>query len=426
MVRKGFIAGLSIVLAAAAGAGLGFYFNTEGAGVEGAAAQNPEAADEREGIVDGAGRYWSEILPVAYAAESLNRTQNDIAASRQNAITRTVERVSPAVVGINVIEIRETVYRDPFREFFGDDPFFGPFFRDRFRDRTRRQEVRGLGSGFIISPDGYILTNDHVAGNAKEITVTLSDGRQFSADLVGSDLVSDIALLRIESDTELPFVPLGDSDDVLIGEWVVTLGNPFGLFERGHKPIVTVGVISARNMNLSSVNNRVYRGMLQTDAAINSGNSGGPLVNSLGEVIGVNTLIYTGTGYNTGNVGVGFAIPINRVKSVVAELRQHGKVDRSFWTGMRIQAVDRNFAQAMGLPRAEGVIVNQVMHDSPADRAGLEVGDVIVEVNGERITAQEILVDIVNSSRVGDVLRLKVLRDESELNINLELESRQT
>ncbi len=415
MVRKGVVVSIFVLLAALIGAGIGWYSHKN---------DLPEISEKEKVQSE---PLWVEATPVAYSDNNRSiNNQNDITASRQNAITRTVERVSPAVVGINVIEIRETVYRDPFREFFGDDPFFGPFFRDRLRDRTRRQEVRGLGSGFIISPDGYILTNDHVAGNAEEIKVTLSDGRQFEAQLIGSDLVSDIALVKIETEEDLPYVPLGDSDDLIIGEWVVTLGNPFGLFERGHKPIVTVGVISAKNMNLSSVNNRVYRGMIQTDAAINSGNSGGPLVNSLGEVIGVNTLIYTGSGYQTGNIGVGFAIPINRVKNVVAELREYGKIDRSFWTGMRIQPVDQNFARVLGLDRPEGVIINQVLHDSPAERAGLEVGDVIIEVNGERVTRQEVLVDIVNSSRVGDVLNFKVLRDQEELTINLKLESRQT
>ena len=412
MMRKAIVISMSVVFAAVVGTGLGLHFNER-------EAEEMVEREDRQSFV--------EAKNVSYTDANFNSAQNDITESRQNAITRTVENVSPAVVGINVIEVRETVYRDPFREFFGDDPFFGPFFRDRFGDRTRRQEVRGLGSGFIISPDGYILTNDHVAGNAEEITVTLSDGRQFEAELIGSDLVSDIALLKIDADEDLPYAPLGNSDDVIIGEWVVTLGNPFGLFERGHKPIVTVGVISAKDMNLSSVNNRVYRGMLQTDAAINSGNSGGPLVNSLGEVIGVNTLIYTGSGYQTGNVGVGFAIPVNRVKNIVDELREHGKIDRSFWTGIRIQPVDQNFARILGLDRAEGVIINQVIQGSPAERAGLEPGDVVIEVNGERVITQEVLIDIVNSSRVGDVLELKVLRDiEEEKIINLQLESRQS
>ncbi len=412
MMRKAIVISMSVVFAAVVGTGLGLHFNER-------EAEEMVEREDRQSFV--------EAKNVSYTDANFNSAQNDITESRQNAITRTVENVSPAVVGINVIEVRETVYRDPFREFFGDDPFFGPFFRDRFGDRTRRQEVRGLGSGFIISPDGYILTNDHVAGNAEEITVTLSDGRQFEAELIGSDLVSDIALLKIDADEDLPYAPLGNSDDVIIGEWVVTLGNPFGLFERGHKPIVTVGVISAKDMNLSSVNNRVYRGMLQTDAAINSGNSGGPLVNSLGEIIGVNTLIYTGSGYQTGNVGVGFAIPVNRVKNIVDELREHGKIDRSFWTGIRIQPVDQNFARILGLDRAEGVIINQVIQGSPAERAGLEPGDVVIEVNGERVITQEVLIDIVNSSRVGDVLELKVLRDiEEEKIINLQLESRQS
>jgi serine protease Do len=414
MSRRAIAVTVLILIAAGIGGWFGIRFGS------------PDMSEQHSaGETESTSPVWLEATPVMYdQAERLN-IQDAITASRQNAITRTVRDVSPAVVGINVIEIRETVYRDPFREFFGDDPFFGPFFRDRFGDRTRRQEVRGLGSGFIISPDGYILTNDHVAGNATEITVTLEDGRQFDAELVGSDLVSDIALLKIEAQG-LPFIPLGDSDDVITGEWVIALGNPFGLFERGHKPIVTVGVLSATEMNLSSVNNRVYRGMLQTDAAINSGNSGGPLVNSMGQVIGVNTLIYTGSGYNTGNIGVGFAIPINRVKPIVEDLRTHGKIDRSFWTGIRVQPVDNNFARILGLEQAEGVIINQVFPDSPASNAELEVGDVIIEVNGERITSQDVLVDIVNSSRVNDVLRLKIIRDKKEITKQLRLEPRQT
>jgi serine protease Do len=414
MSRRAITITVLILFAAAIGGWLGIHF-----GSSGVLMQLP--ADNKENTTP----LWIEAKPVLYSQEERQNLQDAITISRHNAITRTVQEVSPAVVGINVIEIRETVYRDPFREFFGDDPFFGPFFRDRFGDRTRRQEVRGLGSGFMISPDGYILTNDHVAGNATEITVTLADGRQYDAELVGSDLVFDIALLKIE-EQDLPYIPLGDSHDVITGEWVIALGNPFGLFERGHKPIVTVGVLSAKEMNLSSVNNRVYRGMLQTDAAINSGNSGGPLVNSLGQVIGVNTLIYTGSGYNTGNIGVGFAIPVNRVKAIVEDLRTHGKIDRSFWTGIRVQPVDNNFARILGLDRAEGVIINQVFPDSPASKAGLEVGDVIIEVNGERVTSQEVLVDIVNSSRVNEVLQLKIIRDKKEITSQLRLESRQT
>ncbi len=225
--------------------------------------------------------------------------------SRKNILTETVEKVSPSVVGINVIEIRQ--YKDPFFSFF-DDPFFRQFFGDR---GSTNREVKGLGSGYIISADGYIVTNDHVAGNATEVKVTLTDGRTFEAKVVGTDMASDICLLKIDGEN-LPLIEPGNSDDIIIGEWVIALGNPFGLFELNEKPTVTVGVVSASGMNLEPINERYYLNMIQTDAAINGGNSGGPLVNSLGEIIGMNTLIFTAGG-NTGSIGLGFAIPINKV-----------------------------------------------------------------------------------------------------------------
>ena len=240
--------------------------------------------------------------------QDTDKTIDDIAGSRKNIITETVKKVSPAVVGINVIEIQQ--YRDPLGSFF-DDPFFRQFFGDR---RSRSREVKELGSGYIISPDGYIVTNDHVAGNASRITITLTDGISYDAKLIGSDPVSDIALLKIDGEN-FPYVEPGNSDEIIIGEWAIALGNPFGLFEVNDKPTVTVGVISATGMNLEPINDRYYLNMIQTDAAINGGNSGGPLVNSLGEVIGMNTLIFTAG--SQGSIGLGFAIPINKVKSII-------------------------------------------------------------------------------------------------------------
>lgn len=331
---------------------------------------------------------------------------------RHNAITQAVAIASPAVVGINVIEIRE--YRDPWSRFFGDDPFFRQF----FGDRTYKQEIKGLGSGFIISPDGYILTNDHVAGNAKQITVTLTSGEKYNAELIGTDMVSDIALIKIDG-KNLPYIKLGNSDDIIIGEWVIALGNPFGLFEIADKPTVTVGVVSATGLNLRPEGGRFYRGMIQTDAAINSGNSGGPLINTLGEAIGVNAVIFTP---NQGNVGVGFAIPINRVKKIVDELKAKGKIERNFYTGLEIQSVDARIARYFGLEKAEGVIVSDVKRGSPAEKAGLKVGDIIVEINGEKIVNEDNVISIVTDAKAGDVLNLKVLREKKFMNIKLKLE----
>lgn len=328
---------------------------------------------------------------------------------RHNAITQAVAVASPAVVGINVTEIRE--YRDPWSRFFGDDPFFRHF----FGDRVYRQEIKGLGSGFIISPDGYILTNDHVAGNAKEITVTLTNGEKYKAELIGTDMVSDIALLKING-KNLPHIKLGNSDDIIIGEWVIALGNPFGLFEIADKPTVTVGVVSATGLNLRPEGGRFYRGMIQTDAAINSGNSGGPLINIIGEAIGVNAVIFTP---NQGNVGVGFAIPINRVKKIVDELKIRGKIERDLYTGLEIQSVDLRIARYFGLEKAEGVIVSDVKRNSPAEKAGLKVGDIIVEINGEKIVNENNVLSIITDVKAGDILNLKVLRDKKYFNVKL-------
>jgi serine protease Do len=341
------------------------------------------------------------------------QTNDDISNSRRNAITRTVAMATPAVVGITVTEVRE--YRDPWLQFFGDDPFFRRF-------GTRRYEAQSAGSGFLISPDGYILTNDHVAGNAKKIIVTMTNGEKYDAELVGHDVVSDVAVIKVKG-TNFSYLKLGNSDDVMVGEWVIAFGNPFGLFfEVSDKPYVTVGVVSYTNMRLSSEDNRrVYRNMIGTDASINSGNSGGPLVNSQGEVIGINTIIFTP---NQGNVGLGFAIPINKVKTILDELKVKGAIDRDFWVGFRFQTLDQQLARYYGLKRAEGVIVTDVERGSPAAKSGLKVGDVITEINGERVADDDGILGIFHSARTGDELKLKVYRDDSFIELTMKLVKR--
>lgn len=331
--------------------------------------------------------------------------------SRQNALTRAVAIASPAVVGINVIELRQ------YRQY---SPWDDPFFRYFFGDRTVTRQVQELGSGFLISADGYILTNDHVAGNAKEIAITLTNGEQLKAELIGTDRISDISLLKIDG-KNLPYLKLGNSDDVIIGEWVIALGNPFGLFELNDKPTVTVGVVSAKGMNLQEQEGRVYRGMIQTDAAINAGNSGGPLINALGEVIGVNAVIYTP---NQGNIGLGFAIPINKVRRIVEGLKRSGQIERNYWTGLEVQNVDTRIARYFGLDRVEGVIVSEIQKGSPADRAGLRVGDIIVRANGERVGDDTTLSGIIQDAKLGDVVALKVLRDRKDIDLKLRVEKR--
>lgn len=341
----------------------------------------------------------------------------NINVTRENAITETVKKVSSAVVGINVTEIRE--FRDPFNNFFGDDPFFKHF----FGDRSFKQEVQGLGSGFIISDDGYILTNDHVVGNASKIVVSMTNGEHVDAEIVGKDSFSDITLLKINK-SNLPFLKFGNSDDVIIGEWVVALGNPFGLFEVNQKPTVTVGVVSATGMKLSAGGNRFYRNMVQTDAPINSGNSGGPLVNSLGEVIGMNTLIFTGSQFSQGNIGLGFAIAINKVKRIVEELKKDGKINRNYWLGLRVQTIDKNIAQYFKLKNITGVIAVSVEKGSSGDKSGIKPEDVIVSLNGEKVSNEIDFWGIVAEHRIGDKLKLKLLRAGEEVEKEIELMSK--
>ena len=342
-----------------------------------------------------------------------DKNNDDVSNSRQNIITETVKIVSPAVVGINVIEMRE--YRNPFSSFF-DDPFFQKFFGNR---GNYNQQVKELGSGYIISSDGYIVTNDHVAGNASKITITLTDGRSFDAKLVGTDQASDICLLKINGNN-LPYVELGNSDDAIIGEWVIAFGNPFGLFELNDKPTVTVGVISASGMNLDAINDRYYLNMIQTDAAINGGNSGGPLVNSIGEVIGMNTLIFT-SGQNSGNIGLGFAIPINKVKKIVEELKKNGSIDRNFEIGLRIQSIDEGIATYYHLKSTKGVIVTKVYPNTPAEKGGIEVGDIILDVNGYKINDENTMFSVFHEFRAGQTITLKIIRDEKELTKQMKL-----
>ncbi|MCH8035090.1 MAG: trypsin-like peptidase domain-containing protein [Bacteroidetes bacterium] len=345
--------------------------------------------------------------------QDINNANDDITRSRRNIITETVKKVSPAVVGINVIEIQQ--YRDPLGSFF-DDPFFRQFFGDK---RSRTREVKELGSGYIISPEGYIVTNDHVAGNASRITVTLTDGISYDAELIGSDPVSDIALLKIDGDN-FPYVEPGNSDEIIIGEWAIALGNPFGLFEVNDKPTVTVGVISATGMNLEPINDRYYLNMIQTDAAINGGNSGGPLVNSLGEVIGMNTLIFTAG--SQGNIGLSFAIPINKVKSIIEELKDKGKIDRNFEIGMRIQSIDESIAKYYNLDRTKGVIITKIYPGTPSDKAGLQVGDIILRINEFQINNDNTIFGVFYEFRTGQEIDIVILRDEEELHKKMILE----
>ena len=213
----------------------------------------------------------------------------------------------------------------------------------------RKRNARSSGSGVVISPDGYVITNSHVVENAREVFVSLQGGKEFSAEIIGIDHISDVALLKLDG-RDFPYASLANSDDLIIGEWVIALGNPLGLFEINNQPTATVGIISAVEMNFGEMKGgQVYKDMIQTDAAINMGNSGGPLVNSEGKVIGINTFIYTGSSYSEGSIGIGFAIPINRAKRIVEELKNTGRVDRSYKTGLTVQPLTPRIALYMEL-----------------------------------------------------------------------------
>ena len=345
------------------------------------------------------------VAPEAEApADELERT-------RRTAITRAVEVVAPAVVSVNVTAVERVRVADPFA-----DPFY-EFFFGRRRSRVMQRQVQSLGSGFVISADGYIVTNDHVAGHATQISVAFPDGDVLEARLIGSDPATDVALLKVDPETPLPYLTFAEGERPLVGEWVIALGNPFGLFEAAD-PTVTVGVVSAVGRDLQPQEGRLYRDMIQTDAAINRGNSGGPLVNALGEVIGVNTAIYSQSG---GSVGIGFAVPADKVRRVVEELKEKGFVDRSYYTGLVGVNVNPRIARALSLPVARGVIVDDVDPGSPAEEAGFLPYDVIVSVEGEAVDNQTDFVARLYDFRPGDRVRFGVIREGKEIELRMQI-----
>ena len=348
-------------------------------------------------------------------------SQNSISESRQNAITKAIEKASPAVVGINVTEVRKVVYRNP----------YGGSLLERFfglrRNRVREYEVKGLGTGFLISSDGYIVTNNHVAGNAEEIVVTMSGGKRYDAEIIGTDPATDIALLKINSDEEFPYLKFANSDEIVIGEWSIALGNPFGLFDINAKPTVTVGVISNKGLNLFHEyenTQTVYKDMIQTDAAISSGNSGGPLVNSDGDLIGMNTMIYSTSQSRSGSgsIGIGFSIPSNRITRIVTLLKDYKEINRNIDIGIDIREIDERIINYLGIPDVRGVVIYSTMNRGLASLSGLEPGDVILKINDRAILREEDYYMEVFDSMVGDVLEFEILRGDEEKTVKLHLE----
>lgn len=325
------------------------------------------------------------------------RTNTELNITRQNAITQAVETVEPAVVSVNVIKTE--IVRSGFNMFgwpFGD--FFG---------MPMQRQVQSIGSGVIFDKDGHIITNAHVVSGATQITVVLPDARDFDAKLIGIDETNDVAVLKI-SGSKLPFAKLGTSSDLIIGEWAVALGNPYGFLMNDTKPSVAVGVISAVKRNFGQrKDNKVFKDMIQTDAAINQGNSGGPLVNINGEVIGINTFIVSESG---GSIGIGFALPIDRVKRISRELIAHNKI-RSVNFGFKVQDINLELASYLNLENQNGVIVVDLDSSSPAYKAGLRNSDVITKVNDTAILSGNDIKLAVADILVGDQITFEIYRE---------------
>ncbi len=331
----------------------------------------------------------------------------------QQAFVLVSRRVTPAVVTVS----SERIVRGPdfrmqipeeFRRFFDDDFFFGG-------PQGGERRMPGLGSGVIVDPDGIILTNNHVVAQADSIQVTLADNRTLDAEVVGTDPDSDLAVLRVEA-SGLPTVHFGDSEAIEVGEWVLAVGNPFS---ESLRHTVTAGIISAKgrqNVGLGTT----YQNFIQTDAAINPGNSGGALVNLRGELIGINTAIATRSGTFQ---GVGFAIPVNMARRIMESLQRHGRVLHG-WLGVQVQAVDENMADALGLERPTGALVADVLADTPAARAGLRRGDLVLELDGQTVDSSQDLVNRVGMSAPGTDVVLTVLRDGRRHEITVRLGER--
>ncbi len=328
-----------------------------------------------------------------------------LAGSTPDSFADLAERLMPAVVNISTTQIVQGQPEiPPEMPDLPEDSPFRQFFEEFFNQRRGQggesapHRATSLGSGFIIDKAGYVVTNNHVIADAAEITVILNDDTQLVAELVGRDEKTDLALLKVSAPGELPFVAFGDSDRVRVGDWVLAIGNPFGFGNT-----VTAGIISASRRD---INAGPYDDFFQTDAPINRGNSGGPLFNLDGEVIGINTAIFSPSG---GSIGIGFATPASIAAYVIEQIKDVGRVRRG-WLGVRVQSVDADIAEAFGLTEATGALVASVAQDGPAAAAGIEVGDVIVAFNGQPIDSMRMLPRVVAQTEVGKEVQVEVVR----------------
>ena len=333
-------------------------------------------------------------------AQCPGASSQDLASARENAIVRATKMVSPCVVGIVVTQMQLV------RRTYGSDEFFDFFFGPELMPRVK--EIERMGSGFVFCKEGYILTNFHVVEGAQKLFVTFSNGGQIEGKVIGVDPQTDLAVLSAKG-PNYSCVKLGDSDTLLIGEWAIAIGNPFGFFINDAHPTVTVGVISAVDRNFAPSEGVYYQGMIQTDAAINQGNSGGPLVDAKGEVIGINTFIFTGSDSYRGSIGIGFAIPIDRAKRVAREIIAYGK-RRPIYTGISVQDLNRSIALALGYDRTDGVVISEIAKNSPGEAAGLKRGDIILQMGNRHIHSSGDIEGVFLDYFVGDSVTVLYFR----------------
>jgi len=357
--------------------------------------------------------------PVSVVARADTNTSHEKVSQLSNSFADIIEKASPAVVKISttrVIKASEQQGNNPFMS----DPFFRQFFGGP-NMRPRDQRERGLGSGVIVNPSGYILTNNHVVDKATTLKVALSDGREFTAKTVGTDPQTDVAVVKIDA-ASLPTLSFANSDNARVGDLCFAIGNPFG---QDHT--VTMGIISAKGRNNLRENTVQLQNFIQTDASINPGNSGGALINARGELIGMNTMILTGGGAGfggeAGNVGIGFAVPSNMAKQVLDQLVKNGKVTRGYM-GVSLQAVSRELAPEFGLKNDHGAIVGDVTPGKPGDQAGLKSGDVVVKIDGQEVQDSNDLTMKVTGHAPGDTVTLDVIRDGKPMKIKVTLGQR--
>src|SRR6266404_1005692 len=344
------------------------------------------------------------------ALQKIGAAEHQLSAPSEGAINFVplVKKLNPVVVNISATQISEEGQGSATP--FGESDPFDEFWRRFFGNPGGRSRQQSLGSGFIVASDGYILTNDHAIEGADKIIVQLSnDDREYPAKVIGKDTKIDIALIKISAEN-LPISPLGDSDRLEVGEWVLAIGNPFGLGST-----VTSGIVSAKERHIGQ---GPYDSFIQTDAKINPGNSGGPLINMRGEIVGVNAVIFSESG---GSVGIGFAVPINMVKDILPQLKSKGKVTRG-WMGVAVQRVTPEIAESMGWEKARGALVSDVARNGPGERAGIKIGDLIIEYDGNEIKDASDLSILVAHAAPGQRIQVKVLRDKKELNIPVTLQ----